>query len=97
MVDDNDDNNDGELKIVFADSFFDSLQESGMSDEDQQEFIDIIGEKFKDGSFMEESTKLSEEEVLELVDSGELPEQLLQDLREDNVVDGSISVKKTVH
>ena len=55
-----------EQKIVFADSFFESLDDMGMTEEEKQELIDEIAKKIEDGSIHEESEPLSEEEAEEL-------------------------------
>lgn len=54
------------LKIEFAESFFDSLDEMGLSEEEKQELIDQIGVAFENGEFLNNAELISEEELQEL-------------------------------
>jgi len=53
-------------KIEFAESFFDSLDEMGLSEEEKQKLIDQIGEAFENGEFLNNAELISEEELQEL-------------------------------
>ena len=66
------------VKVVFADSFFDSLNDQDLTQEEQQEIITELGERMKDpvqmAAMLAESTELSDEEWQELVDTGAILE-----------------------
>lgn len=46
--------NNDEKKIVFAPGFFESLENSGMTLEEQQEFLDNLGKFFESGIMTQE-------------------------------------------
>jgi hypothetical protein len=51
------------LKLEFADTFFSSLDESDMTEEEQQELINEIGLMFESGELMSNSQELEEDEI----------------------------------
>lgn len=52
-----------EMKLEFADSFFDSLDEQDMTEEEKQEMINEIGLMFESGELMSNAEELSEDEI----------------------------------
>ena len=52
-----------EMKLEFADSFFDSLDEQDMTEEEKQEMINEIGLMFESGELMSSAEELSEDEI----------------------------------
>ncbi len=52
-----------EMKLEFADSFFDSLDEQDMTEEEKQEMINEIGLMFESGELISNAEELSEDEI----------------------------------
>jgi hypothetical protein len=71
---------DNKLKLVFSDSFFESIGD--LSIEDQQEMIDEINKKFQDGTLLEESTPVKLEDLPE--DLAEQLSDILKNLDQPN-------------
>lgn len=51
------------MKLKFADSFFDSLDEQDMTEEEKQELINEIGLMFESGELMQDAHELTEDEI----------------------------------
>jgi hypothetical protein len=51
------------MKLEFADSFFDSLDDQDMTEEEKQELINEIGLMFESGELMQDAHELEEDEV----------------------------------
>ncbi len=51
------------LELQFADTFFDSLDDSDMTEEEKQELINEIGLMFESGELMSSAHELEEDEI----------------------------------
>ena len=51
------------LELKFADTFFDSLDEQDMTEEEKQELINEIGLMFESGELMSSAQELEEDEI----------------------------------
>lgn len=68
-----------EMKLEFADGFFDSLENMGLSEEKMQELLDTIGEAFSPENIektLMEATPVDEDDpIWEILEEGKLTDE----------------------